>query len=496
MTKLADNYIESVDLSSTSYFPPIADQGAAKSCTAFAIGYYQFTYEVNKLLNRSANSLDNIYTPAWIYNTCTFEDSGIYFSQAYEFLKLHGNLTMSQMPYTSGDTTSLPSNEEAMIDALGIRAGNCYFLSLDMYSRIVSNPNDSDLDGIKALLNSGKVLVVSVSWDGREYYDGDDSNEKIVTRFCILDSQKEDEDDRGFHAMTIVGYDDSFSVDINNDGVIESSERGAFKLANSHGTNSIHDNNGFIWVMYDALNKESQISTEWESSVDGKRYSAFSGGENNYNKVYAMYVEEKEVFLVGKFSGNLKGTSNLWLSFYKSDYYINTNAYPEQLSCEYVTEYRVRGDNESEIGNLNHEYNPCILIYDFGENVINDTWELNNLDFFESYWYMKTSNRAFSDYFTQVGFILKDNLGNEIRNTTPTSVGPSNNLYSYIKLDCVMGDVNYDKSITSSDALMVLKYASKNIEFSNIQELLGDYDSNGIINAEDANLILQYSAGL
>lgn len=36
---------QSCDLSTSVYFPPIQDQGSVGSCTAFAMGYYQFTYE-------------------------------------------------------------------------------------------------------------------------------------------------------------------------------------------------------------------------------------------------------------------------------------------------------------------------------------------------------------------------------------------------------------------------------------------------------------------
>ncbi len=58
------------------------------------------------------------------------------------------------------------------------------------------------------------------------------------------------------HRMTIVGYDDSIYFDHNGDGVIQESEKGAFKIVNSWGTS--YENNGFCWVSYDALNYESK----------------------------------------------------------------------------------------------------------------------------------------------------------------------------------------------------------------------------------------------
>lgn len=55
----------------------------------------------------------------------------------------------------------------------------------------------------------------------------------------------------GGHAMTIVGYDDNIWVDVNGNGVVDSGEMGAFKLANSWG--ATYANSGFIWVAYDAF---------------------------------------------------------------------------------------------------------------------------------------------------------------------------------------------------------------------------------------------------
>ena len=61
----------------------------------------------------------------------------------------------------------------------------------------------------------------------------------------------------GAHRITIVGYDDNIWVDINQNGIVESGEKGAFKIANSWGT--WYDNDGFVWMSYDALNAVSSV---------------------------------------------------------------------------------------------------------------------------------------------------------------------------------------------------------------------------------------------
>jgi len=67
--------------------------------------------------------------------------------------------------------------------------------------------------------------------------------------------------------MTIVGYDDNITYDLNGDGYIQDYEKGAFKLANSWGTSYENGNDGYIWVMYDALNK---ISNAQNQNVKGR----------------------------------------------------------------------------------------------------------------------------------------------------------------------------------------------------------------------------------
>ncbi|MDP4181870.1 MAG: Ig-like domain-containing protein, partial [Bacillota bacterium] len=57
----------------------------------------------------------------------------------------------------------------------------------------------------------------------------------------------------GGHAMTIVGYDDNIWVDLNNNNVVDSGEKGAFRIANSWGT--YWKDGGFTWCSYNAVKK-------------------------------------------------------------------------------------------------------------------------------------------------------------------------------------------------------------------------------------------------
>ncbi len=103
---------------------------------------------------------------------------------------------------------------------------------------------------MKELLNNGYVL--SISTDCNEWITQTLSNGE----WGIISG----EGTNGAHGITIVGYDDNVSYDLNQNGTIESFEKGAFLVANSWGTNASKHNDGYIWLMYDALNETSNAA--------------------------------------------------------------------------------------------------------------------------------------------------------------------------------------------------------------------------------------------
>ena len=62
----------------------------------------------------------------------------------------------------------------------------------------------------------------------------------------------------GYHAMTVVGYNDDIWTDINGNGTVDSGEKGAFRIANSWGTG--WKEGGFSWMAYDALKANSSVN--------------------------------------------------------------------------------------------------------------------------------------------------------------------------------------------------------------------------------------------
>ena len=49
-------------------------------------------------------------------------------------------------------------------------------------------------------------------------------------------------------------------MSLNEDGIIQNYEKGAFKIVNSWGER--YGNDGYMWVMYDALNRVSNATNQ------------------------------------------------------------------------------------------------------------------------------------------------------------------------------------------------------------------------------------------
>lgn len=87
---------------------------------------------------------------------------------------------------------------------------------------------------MKSKLNDKHPLVIYTHINS--FYVDNISNGE---RACLYQNGNE-----GYHAMTVVGYNDNVYYDLNKNGKIESFEYGAFLVANSWGNN--RDNDGFI----------------------------------------------------------------------------------------------------------------------------------------------------------------------------------------------------------------------------------------------------------
>ncbi|MBR2715020.1 MAG: hypothetical protein IKB73_02290, partial [Ruminococcus sp.] len=257
-TLSASNLPDSVDNSQSKFFPAIGNQGTLGSCTSWAQVYYQFTYTMNKEMN-VATTPDNTFSPQWAYNLVagTGDMIGPYYN-TYAFMKKQGNVFLNQVPYDFNITSFSPT-EDIWKTSIKYRIKDYQnFNNIGLEDSRITTANDEDLTLIKTALNNGDVLAYSTciySWQTTSIKTKSEisENNKFKGQYAVTSQIGEN----GPHRMTLVGYNDNIWIDVNNNNAVDNGEMGAFKIANSWGSN--YGNNGFMWIAYDALNKESCV---------------------------------------------------------------------------------------------------------------------------------------------------------------------------------------------------------------------------------------------
>jgi C1A family cysteine protease len=218
-------------VSNTTYLPPVGNQGGEGSCVAWATGYYVMTYMEGKARQWNVTQSTHQYSPAYIYNQGRLvQDNGMYFGDAIEIMSALGCASLSQMPYTAGQYTSWPS-ENAYKEAINYRVDSSTVTWVD-------TTQAGALTAIKQWLDQGNI-----GFAGIEVYHNFDYISSYNYNYCLADVSGTD---RGGHATTIIGYDDSR---VTNDGT------GAFRCVNSWGAG--WGEAGYYWLSYQAVTDPS-----------------------------------------------------------------------------------------------------------------------------------------------------------------------------------------------------------------------------------------------
>lgn len=464
----------SADNSIDSAFPPIANQQGVGSCVPFAAIYYQFTYNANKLNNISSSNLANCYSPDWPYYSIAeleWDEStqsnntihGISGVETYEFTKSHGAVKWNELvPQASYDYTHPMPSDSAMLSALSTRISSWDYDEIETVNgNLPQNiTNTFDLDYIKYRISQGEVYRVT-SWSNWNYIDCNDYG-RVITRFYKRPDNDPNPDESihaSGHSYCIVGYDDSVWVDVNGNNIQEPNETGAFKMANSWGSNWA--NSGYAWVLYDSLNLTSFISGNWEANLAGQRFPAFSMYDNTCNSFYYIEVENYKNYFVCK--------------------------------TDYQT---VRKDYESTIGII--EYS----IYCPQQN-LTPTVKYTGVRTFSSYLPYSPVSDNISSFYSEVALgvqknynvpansfsaSLVDNKGNYIAGMT-TDVGLSAE-YSTDFLYFLKGDVNYSWTLNAADVNRIQQYIIGSRVFSDLQVFLADFNGDNKVNAKDVTALM------
>jgi hypothetical protein len=198
-----------IDLSPN--FPAAGNQGEQNSCVGWAVGYALKSFQEKSEIGWSLNSLDHIFSPAYIYNQINGGvDQGSLPHEALELVVNQGVSTWSMMPYSDQNHSTQPT-------PLAVQQADNF--------RAIRWATVNGVDSIKAAL-ANRLPVVAGIQIYSPFYNlfGQDAVYNLASGNAL-----------GGHAVTMVGYDD------NKYG-------GAVKVINSWGRN--WGNEGYFWLPY------------------------------------------------------------------------------------------------------------------------------------------------------------------------------------------------------------------------------------------------------
>ncbi len=466
----------SVDLSLSESFPSVGNQGSVGSCTAWASTYYQFGYQVASMNSWDAkNDPTKQFSPKWTYNLCNNGiNKGSLYSTIYSVLANQGAVRYSEFApsgvATRAEYGTWYLDTEGMKRALQYRISDYEHLCFaDVEaSTPITNSKSACLNVMKSLLNSGNVLTFQTDFGEWDYMKLSSQYNSALNGQYVCIKHYDPDDKWSGHAMAIVGYDDNISYDLNEDGIIQNYEKGAFKIVNSWGEQ--YGNDGYMWVMYDALNRVSNATNQnvpnREPIFDDYAYNIIT-------------VEEYPLDLVAEVTISQSCRNQIKLKLGQSETDITTPQYTQNT----LFNYSGGAYNYSGLSTTPME---ATFAFDYG-NLCNSEITRKN--------YYISINDLYSGNSTHIKNIkLIDSTGKTVTNDNVNDIfDRGTKLYSY-RIGMV-GDVNNDGYIDSRDITDLQSYLSGNIDFTSDDMLVADVNGDGEISVNDVLDIQYYVAG-
>ncbi len=197
--------------------PPVKNQGAQGSCSAWAVSYYLMGYLKNQAEGvpylTGGNPNENVLcSPAFTFNQIKFSDSdddcsGSGAVQHLTKIKSQGICTLKEMPYKASDCSTQP-NQSQQDAALSNRISQYFKIDRD------------NLNLIKTIIALGKPMVLAVS--------ADYNLKNLKSPYIWTPSES-----GSGHSVTLTGYSD---------------ESGGFRIVNSWGKS--WGDNGYFYMSY------------------------------------------------------------------------------------------------------------------------------------------------------------------------------------------------------------------------------------------------------
>ncbi len=257
---------DSVDNSRTRYFPPIFTQKGASCCQASGVAYI-FSYEICRARDLDATDPLNIFPYGFAYNFINRGSTGTY-SGFFDGWRMSEELGMPDLEIYGGQLEGTAS-QTSWVDGY------------DIYYQAMSNRYQESYK-VTCTTNDGIEKMKQWIFDR-----ADGSDPGGVMGFLAWSGQTRDElpasspeaghtyikafGTSGGHCMTLVGYHDEITYDLNRDGKIDEREKGGFLMVNTYGTS---------------------YGTEGRAYIP---YSLFLDGYMKSSSVYGITVKKDEV---------------------------------------------------------------------------------------------------------------------------------------------------------------------------------------------------------
>lgn len=481
----------SLDLSEDSAFPAIGDQCRYGSCAAWATTYYQFGYQVAKLEDWNAKEdSTKRFSPKYTYNILNKgEDFGSNIEDYYPLLKAHGAVRYDEFPppqnrrgRSINQYRAWCVDTNALTNALTYRVSeyhNEVFCNNSLDTPI-TEPTSSYLYNLKSILNSEHVIVVKVCsgesmiepyhnnirknkfWSFRYASNGDVACVSVNKYYDTIE---------GYHAMCIVGYDDSIWYDYNGNGLQENYELGAFKLANSWSTD--YGNDGYIWLMYDALNRKSNYTPL--NNESNNRYEAILDYKYHY-----MDVEKYDCPLIAKVTINQTSRDEIQLHL-GDNFDLTPNTYTRQLDT-----FLNESGGPYCIGGIN---NITSATFPFDFNYLAEKRVRSNYYVIVS----DTGNKGVT-YVSRI--VLCDKNGYIVVDDSDSFIVDSMQEYTKRYKLGSLGDANNDGEIDEIDVTYINRALIRLNQLSDYDLITSDINQDGLVAIDDVTLLHRYIIGI
>ena len=460
------------------------------TCSSWAAVYYQFGYQVASKYSLNVLDTNNRFSPRWVHNIILNGDvgSGTSLENAYAVLRGSGAVRYSKFAPATGNVSqanltsenvpwhlNLGDMEEALTYRVSTTEPELEFANINTEDTPITSYNSSCLANMKTLINNGNILTFSTDFG----YNNEDWTYSTLSNqtnsdfngdyVCIRVNNKSGKPEG--HAMAIVGYNDNISYDLNGNGSIENFERGAFKIVNSHGTDWM--NEGFVWVMYDALNKTSNASAQNSSN----RNPVFE-----YYGYYAINVKEYPRDVIAKVT--LNHSDRRQIKVVLGEYETNVKTPNDVLPTILRQNTNSVQVNFSGTGTTAED---ATFVFDFGD--------LYGLDTERSNCFIRITDTSASGAAIVKEIELIDSTGKTIMlDTNDRTINGTTYFYTY-RLG-IVGDVNDDTNISAADATLIQKHLGGLVTLSAEDLKAADVNGDGNVTASDATTIQKYIAGM